>query len=549
MRSSTAGTRALTTFRALAITLIVSVVLAVLTFARFLQIDLERAERDLAHGSSLAIAQHRGEFALRIDWLDGLARAWSSFDASRQAIAKVYGESMEQAGVARICLRDTTPGTPAPGRDGSVSMDCEGPISDDAGGSRTAIAGGLSRHLVIDDADRLWIRYRDDGPREVAIELSKTAWLASFMPDLSTTRRSGPATGSPHSQAAEEPGLVDFIERACIEIRLAEGYRSIGCAGVADHPTPAGVADAITATTRIETLDVDGIEWRVILTPDQRAIGGNVTPTPFVVLFVCLALGAMIGLFVYSMTERSLRLAAQSRHMRTMLDRLGRQNRDLEQFASMAAHDLQAPMRFVVANAHVLLMELETMARPDLQELGESLVRQGDRMRALVLDLLEYCRADHKPLERSVVEPRTVIDEEVALLKTDPANADSRVELGALPESMMLDRSKFTQIVRNLVGNALKFSRGQESPVVRIEARRQAHESQWIFRIEDNGPGVPAEYHERVFEPFHRLDDSTEGTGIGLAIVRKLIERHGGRIWFDPAHRHGTALCFTLNEA
>jgi len=119
-----------------------------------------------------------------------------------------------------------------------------------------------------------------------------------------------------------------------------------------------------------------------------------------------------------------------------LVEQLEQQNRSLEQFAAMAAHDLQAPMRFIVANTHLLLMDLEALDRPDLVSTGETLIAQGERMRALVLDLLEFCRAVHSELELDVVDTDRLFAEEIALLQSRDDYAATRIAVGQLPASM-----------------------------------------------------------------------------------------------------------------
>jgi len=229
-----------------------------------------------------------------------------------------------------------------------------------------------------------------------------------------------------------------------------------------------------------------------------------------------------------------------------LVGQLEAHNRSLDQFAAMAAHDLQAPMRFIVANAHLLLMDLEELERPDLTGIGETIVEQGERMRELVLDLLEFCRAGQGELQLCTVDVSAVVAGEIGLLRAREEYARTSINVGELPDALTCDAVKFGQIVRNLLGNAVKFSQSNPQPAITVDAALDRARKEWDFRVEDNGPGVCASEHERVFQPFRRLDESLEGTGIGLAIVRKLLERLGGRVWIDPQFTGGSAFCFTI---
>jgi light-regulated signal transduction histidine kinase (bacteriophytochrome) len=139
-----------------------------------------------------------------------------------------------------------------------------------------------------------------------------------------------------------------------------------------------------------------------------------------------------------------------------------------------------------------------------------------------------------------------VFNDAVALLESSITDAEAQVACGELPV-VMGDRSQLVQLMQNLIGNGLKYH-GDKSPRIYVSAERNGN--QWIFSVRDNGIGIDPRHHERIFEIFKRLHDQKEypGTGIGLAVCRRVITRHGGRIWLESEVGHGSAFHFTLPE-
>ena len=219
---------------------------------------------------------------------------------------------------------------------------------------------------------------------------------------------------------------------------------------------------------------------------------------------------------------------------------LERSNAALEQFAAIASHDLSAPLRTI----HGFLRLLERKHADELsgqaREFVAHAVGASIRMQRLIDDLLIYSRVgtSNRPHER--VPVAVVVQEVVQAL-----GASGRVEWIDLPE-VDAHRSELVQLFQNLIGNALKYVPADREPHVEVSAEQAGAE--WCFVVADNGIGVDPEMADQLFEPFRRGSDDGEyeGTGIGLAIARKVVEQHGGRIWVEPRDGGGSEFCFTL---
>ncbi|MFI5607866.1 ATP-binding protein [Amycolatopsis sp. NPDC051903] len=223
---------------------------------------------------------------------------------------------------------------------------------------------------------------------------------------------------------------------------------------------------------------------------------------------------------------------------------LERSNSDLEQFAYVASHDLQEPLRKVASFCQLL----ERRYPGQLDERGEQYIAfavdGAKRMQALINDLLSFSRVGRRAGEMTVVDTGKLLDEALGNLEPVIEETGARFERGELPE-VRGEASLLTAVLQNLVNNALKFH-GEEPPVVRVSAEREGDE--WLFSVSDNGIGIEEQYAERIFVIFQRLHSKAAygGTGIGLAMCRKIVEYHGGRIWLDTDVTEGSRFRFTL---
>ena len=226
---------------------------------------------------------------------------------------------------------------------------------------------------------------------------------------------------------------------------------------------------------------------------------------------------------------------------------LTRSNEDLEQFAYVASHDLQEPLRMVGSYVQLLQKRYEGQLDSDADDFIHYAVDGVTRMQALINGLLAYSRVTTRGKEFEPVDCKAVLDRVLANLQMAVEDSGAVVTYDPLPK-VMADELQLSQVFQNLIGNALKF-RGEGAPRVHVSAERQANE--WVFSVRDNGIGFEQQYAERVFAIFKRLhrDEQYPGTGIGLSLCKKIVERHGGCIWVESEVGHGTTFHFTVPAA
>jgi PAS domain S-box-containing protein len=226
--------------------------------------------------------------------------------------------------------------------------------------------------------------------------------------------------------------------------------------------------------------------------------------------------------------------------------KLEQSNQDLEKFAYIASHDLQEPLRAITSYTQLLQQEYQ-ISSPDPALLAESMtyiVGGATQMRVLIKDLLTYSRVGSEDLAVSSVDCNQVMTQVLSALQVAIAETSATITYDALP-TILADRSKLGQILQNLISNAIKFH--QESPPI-VHVSAQQYPQEWCFSVQDNGIGIKPQYLDRIFEVFRRLHTQREypGTGIGLAICKKIVERQGGRIWVESDPGVGAVFHFTF---
>lgn len=226
------------------------------------------------------------------------------------------------------------------------------------------------------------------------------------------------------------------------------------------------------------------------------------------------------------------------------VEELARSNADLEQFAYVASHDLQEPLRMVSAYTQLLAERY----RGKLDDQADKYIRYtidgAARMQSLIQDLLAFSRVGRQEYAFAISDCNQLVESALENLQAAILESGATVTHSSLPR-LMANGSQLRQVFQNLIGNAIKFH-GPLSPIIEISAHKQGAE--WLFSVADNGIGISAEHAENIFIIFNRLHTRIEyaGNGIGLAICKKIVERHGGRISANPHEGGGTIFNFTL---
>ena len=224
---------------------------------------------------------------------------------------------------------------------------------------------------------------------------------------------------------------------------------------------------------------------------------------------------------------------------------LARSNAELQQFAYVASHDLQEPLRIVTSYVQLLARRYRGQLDSQADEFIDFAVAGALRMRALITDILEFSRVGRGGGPFQLTDCEAVLAGVLANLELAIRERGARVTRDRLP-TVMGDPAQLGQVFQNLIGNAIKFCR--EVPCVHVSA--EARGGQWHFAVRDNGIGIEPQYHQRVFAVFQCLHGRGEfpGTGMGLAIAKKIVERHGGRIWIESQAGQGATFHFTISQ-
>jgi PAS domain S-box-containing protein len=219
-------------------------------------------------------------------------------------------------------------------------------------------------------------------------------------------------------------------------------------------------------------------------------------------------------------------------------------NRDLEQFAYVASHDLKEPLRMISNYTQLILRKIEN-ENEEIHEYSGYVTEGVDRMRHMIDDLLAYSRLERTDLTLHPVDMNKVIEEVLNHLADTIIEKEAFIEVGVLPV-VRSSRTLMGHLFQNLLTNALKFMRPDVKPKIEINAEEE--ETDWLFSVADNGIGINQEYAGKVFQIFQRLHgrDQYEGTGIGLALCKRIIEIHNGKIWFEPNGEDGTVFKFSI---
>lgn len=221
-----------------------------------------------------------------------------------------------------------------------------------------------------------------------------------------------------------------------------------------------------------------------------------------------------------------------------------RSNIDLEQFASVVSHDIREPLRAITGFMELLQRKYKDKLDAQANEYIEFAITGSKSMKNMILGITQYSQIQSNKNIFSNVDVNKALKEVLLNLQVIIAETSAIITVDKMP-TIKADASQFSQLFQNLIQNALKF-KSDQIPKIHIGCRKQ--ESSWLFSVSDNGMGIAPENHERIFTIFHRLHskDQYEGSGLGLAVCKKIVERHGGRIWVESEIGKGTTFYFTI---
>jgi chemotaxis family two-component system sensor kinase Cph1 len=253
-----------------------------------------------------------------------------------------------------------------------------------------------------------------------------------------------------------------------------------------------------------------------------------------------LSISASIMIFYWVVAP----MKATQEQLQKLTAELLRSNKELEQFAYVASHDLQEPLRTI--SNYLQLIELRYKNRLDhnADEFIGFAVDGAVRMQRMIGDLLVYSRAGGNGKPYAPTDCNALLDKVLHDLKLKIEESGVVITRDSLPEATV-DASQLAQVFQNLIANAIKY-RGDKIPAVRIAAERKMND--WMFSVSDNGIGFDAAHRERIFNLFQRLHTAAEypGSGIGLSVCKKIVERHGGKIWAESEPGKGSVFYFTI---
>jgi light-regulated signal transduction histidine kinase (bacteriophytochrome) len=258
-------------------------------------------------------------------------------------------------------------------------------------------------------------------------------------------------------------------------------------------------------------------------------------------------LSVILPVLARALAVRDLRIA-NAKLERGILERtaeLEAANKELEAFAYSVSHDLRSPLLVITGSAEMLIEDYAKHMPADAQQIARNIIMGSERMTQIISDLLRLSRLGRQALVQSSVNIATLVRDVLAELQREQSGRRIDIRVGDLPDCIG-DPALLKQVFTNLLSNAFKFTRDKEKPVIEVSSRRQADEN--VYCVQDNGAGFDMEQAKELFGAFQRFHSAQEfeGTGVGLSIVHRIIQRHGGRVWAEAEPDKGASFYFSL---
>lgn len=282
------------------------------------------------------------------------------------------------------------------------------------------------------------------------------------------------------------------------------------------------------------------------MTDEMMAVNqsGREFPTEIVIFRTKEDDDYMFCAFVRDITERKRMNDELERRVQERTEELTSSNEELRQFAKIASHDLQEPLRAVQGFATLLAESTKGKLDKDCQDFIDYIQDGTQRMQQLIQSVLLHSNIKHQDSDDVSTDCNPVLEEVLANLDASLKETEANLDIDDLPE-VAVERAQLIQLFQNIISNALKY-RGQEPPKINVSAERTVND--WLFSVRDNGIGIDSKYSGKIFDMFARLHGKTKysGTGMGLAICKKIVTSHGGRIWVESEVGNGSIFMFTL---
>ena len=331
-------------------------------------------------------------------------------------------------------------------------------------------------------------------------------------------------------------GKINFVNPAFLNIFRYKDQREVIGKNAAELFSPNKVRKFADLTAVIDKLKGDREEFNV------HREDGSVFSVEVSCSNVTDIAGNIIGRMAF-FVDVSERNEIKKKLKRTVAE-LKRSNTDLQQFAYVASHDLQEPLRMVASYTQLLEKRYKDKLDTDAKEFIHFAVDGALRMQKLINDLLSYSLVSTRQKPVKPTDCNSVLGQVIANLSLTIEQNNDIITNDDLP-TVMADESQMQELFKNLVGNAIKF-RSEHAPRVHVSAKQNGNK--WLFSVQDNGLGIDPQFKDKIFLIFQRLHSKEEypGTGIGLAICKRIVEHHGGKIWFDSDVGKGSTFYFTL---